>query len=84
MALGNNIIIRLREAKVTMTSVERQVAEYVEAHLSSVPSLSVKQLAQASRTSEASVIRFCKSVGCRGYREFALALSSTLGPMEED
>lgn len=84
MALSNNIIIRLREAKVTMTPVEKQVAEYVEAHLSSVPSLSVKQLAQASRTSEASIIRFCKSLGCRGYRDFALALSSTLGSMEED
>lgn len=84
MALSNNIIIRLREAKVTMTPVEKQVAEYVEAHLYNVPSLSVKELAQASRTSEASIIRFCKSVGCRGYREFALALSSTLGSMEED
>lgn len=84
MALSNNIIIRLREAKVTMTPVEKQVAEYVEAHLSDVPSLSVKELAQASRTSEASIIRFCKSVGCRGYRDFALALSSTLGSMEED
>lgn len=84
MGLNNNIVIRLREAKANMTPVEKLVAKYVEAHLSEVPALSVMQLAKASRTSEASIIRFCKTLGCRGYREFVLALSSTLGSMEDD
>lgn len=84
MASNNNILIRLREAKATMTPVEKLAAEYVETHLLTVPSLSVKQLAKASNTSEASIIRFYKTLGYRGYREFVLSLSSALGSMEDD
>lgn len=83
MPQSNPVEIRIRDAKPTMTRVERTVAEYVEPRLNAVKGMSIKQLAQNSRTSEASVLRFCKTLGYRGYRDFILNLSAALGSMEE-
>lgn len=66
-----------------MTPVECQIADYISAQLASVSGLSIKQLAQSIQTSEASVLRFCKTLGYKGYRDFALNLSAALGAMEE-
>ena len=63
MAPSNSVELRIRDAKPTMTRVERAVAEYVEPRLAMVRGMSIKQLAQNSRTSEASVLRFCKTLG---------------------
>lgn len=79
MSQSNSVEIRIRDAKPTMTRVERTVAEYVEPRLSAVKAMSIKQLAHASHTSEASVLRFCKTLGYRGYRDFTLSLSAALG-----
>ncbi len=79
MAQSNSVEIRICDAKPTMTRVERAVAEYVESHLDAVRGMSIKQLARNSRTSEASVLRFCKTLGYKGYRDFALSLSAALG-----
>ena len=84
MAQSNPVEIRLREAKNTMTRTERAVAEYVETRLSAIPSMSINELARRSKTSEASVLRFCKALGYRGYRDFVLSLSSALGSGEEE
>ncbi len=79
MAPSNKVAIRIRDAKPTMTRVERAVAEYVEPRLDRVKAMSIKQLAQSSKTSEASVLRFCKTLGYQGYRDFILSLSAALG-----
>ena len=84
MAPSNSVELRIRDAKPTMTRVERAVAEYVEPRLAMVRGMSIKQLAQNSRTSEASVLRFCKTLGYSGYRDFSLSLSAALGSERED
>lgn len=83
MPQSNPVEIRIRDAKPTMTRVERTVAEYVEPRLAAVRGMSIKQLAKSSCTSEASVLRFCKTLGYQGYRDFILSLSAALGSMEE-
>jgi DNA-binding MurR/RpiR family transcriptional regulator len=80
---SNQVVLRLEDAKPTMTRTEKMVASYVEERLSKIPAMSIKQLAKQSGTSEASVLRFCKVLGYRGYREFTLSLSAALGSIEE-
>lgn len=82
MLPSNDVEIRIRGAKPSMTRKERAVAEYVENNLSAVKSLPIKQLAVKSGTSEASVMRFCKMLGYAGYRDFILNLSAALGAHE--
>lgn len=83
MLQSNPVEIRLRDAKVSMTRTERAVAEYVEAHLNNIPAMPINELAKRSGTSEASVLRFCKTLGYRGYRDFTISLSAALGTAEE-
>ncbi len=80
---SNHVEIRLQDAKPTMTRTERLVAEYVERRLKDIPTMSIKQLAKRSGTSEATVLRFCKALGYRGYRDFTLNLSAALGSAKE-
>lgn len=63
--------------------MERTIEEYVFANKDQIPHLSVKGLAQKSHTSDASVLRFCKTLGYRGYRDFIVAVSAALGSADK-
>jgi len=84
MAIHNNILIKIRDMRDSLTPVEKLVADYVLANVEEVPHLSVKALAQLSKTSDASVLRFCKTMGYSGYRSFIVSISASLGSMEEE
>jgi len=84
MAINDNILIKIREMKISLTPVERLVAEYILANTEDIPHLSIKNLAQASKTSDASVLRFCKTMGYSGYRSFIVSISASLGSRDEE
>ncbi len=79
MEKSNQIELVISDAYISMTNTEKVVADYVMQNLELVPSLSIKELAKNSGTSEASVLRFCKTVGYKGYRDFTIRLSGALG-----
>lgn len=84
MAIHDNILIKIRDMKDSLTPVERMVAEYILGNLEEIPHLSIKSLAQQSKTSDASVLRFCKTRGYDGYRNFIVSISASLGSMDEE
>ncbi|TJY42305.1 MurR/RpiR family transcriptional regulator [Cohnella pontilimi] len=84
MAIHDNILIKIRDMKDSLTPVERMVAEYIIANTEEIPHLSIKSLAQLSKTSDASVLRFCKTLGYNGYRSFIVSISASLGSMDDD
>lgn len=84
MAINDNVLIKIRDRKDSLTPVERQVAEYILANKEEIPHLSIKSLAQGSRTSDASVLRFCKTLGYGGYRSFIVSISASLGSMDAE
>lgn len=84
MSLLNNALLKIREMRESMTPVERRVADYVLENAEEIPHLSIKNLALASGTSDASVLRFCKTLGYAGYRSFIVNLSASLGSMDEE
>jgi len=84
MSVSDNILLKLREIKESLTPVERMISDYVLENASEVPRLSIKALSAKSKTSDASVLRFCKTMGYSGYREFIISISSTLGSRDED
>ncbi|WP_274365698.1 MurR/RpiR family transcriptional regulator [Paenibacillus thermotolerans] len=84
MAIQNNVLLKIRDMKTSLTPVERMVAEYVLENTEEVPHLSIKSLAQLSKTSDASVLRFCKTMGYTSYRSFIVSLSASLGSMEDE
>lgn len=82
--INSNVLIKIREMKDSLTPVERLVAEFILANTEEVPHLSIKSLAQMSKTSDASVLRFCKTMGYSGYRQFIVSISASLGSMDEE
>lgn len=84
MSIHDNILIKIRDMKDSLTPVERTVAEYVLANLEEIPHLSIKNLAQLTKTSDASVLRFCKTMGYSGYRSFIVSISASIGSMDDE
>ncbi|GIO40053.1 MurR/RpiR family transcriptional regulator [Paenibacillus antibioticophila] len=84
MSLNDNILIKIREMRESFTPVERLVGDYILENTEEIPHLSIKELAQSSKTSDASVLRFCKTMGYSGYRNFIVSISASLGSRDED
>lgn len=84
MSINDNVLIKIREMKDSLTPVERMVADYILENTSDIPHLSIKELSQASKTSDASVLRFCKTMGYSGYRNFIVSISASLGSRDDE
>jgi RpiR family transcriptional regulator, carbohydrate utilization regulator len=57
---------------------EKKVAGYVLKHYESVLNQSIASVAAKSKVSEPTVIRFCRSIGCKGFQDFKIQLASSL------
>lgn len=84
MSLNDNVLIKIRDMRESFTPVERLVGDYILENTEEIPHLSIKELAQSSKTSDASVLRFCKTMGYSGYRNFIVSISASLGSRDED
>lgn len=57
---------------------EKKVADYIIAHPSEVIEMSIAELAAQCDASQATVMRFCKKVGCTGFYQFKIRLAGEL------
>ena len=62
-----------------LSRAERAVGEWVLLHPEQTTSASVAEIAAAAGISEPTVIRFCRSVGADGFRDFKLRLAASAG-----
>ena len=72
-----SILTTISDAYYSLTVSEKKAADYVTAHLAEVQSMSISELAAACDIAEATVSRFCRSLGCKGYNDFKLAVAKT-------
>ena len=63
---------------------EQKVGRYILDPSNNVMGLSVEQLSNNSGASKAAVIRFCKTLGYKGYRDFALQLTTEVAMDNKD
>lgn len=76
-------LLRLRSARELFKPAEAAVAEFVLARPERVLQMSVSEVARDSGVGEATVIRFCRAAGYKGYQEFKLRLAQDLvAPVE--
>lgn len=78
-SVGQDLLALLESARSEMTLSEHRIATYVLQNPENATSSSITKLAQISGVSEASVVRFCRSLKFSGYPEFRLALAADLG-----
>ncbi|MGI5947403.1 MAG: MurR/RpiR family transcriptional regulator [Lachnospiraceae bacterium] len=81
--VNNNVLVQLRELRNSLTPVGKQLADFILDDPKAILTMPIKTLAQKSRTSDAAVIRFCKSLGFDGYRSFIVSISATLAASKD-
>ncbi|PGS48417.1 MurR/RpiR family transcriptional regulator [Bacillus sp. AFS041924] len=77
MSIGE-IVSRIESAMPKLTQAEQKVASFVLSSPNEVMFMSVQELAAQSNSSSASVVRFCRSMGLKGFPELKVALSADL------
>lgn len=74
--MSNSLIFQIHFKLLTLSEAEQAVANYVLAHTKEVVYLSTQELAKRSGVSNATITRFCKSVGAKGFPDLKIMLSS--------
>src|SRR5699024_10241153 len=67
----------------SLTAAEARVARVVNEDPAAVAELTITALAEAAETSEATVIRFCRSLGLNGHRQLRLRAAQTIARQDE-
>lgn len=75
---GSAILTQIRRSRAEFSPAEQRVADLVLAKPRSVLSDPIHDIALAAQVSQPTVIRFCRSVGCKGLSDFKLRLASGL------
>lgn len=65
-----------------LTRSETKVADYILRHKHQIHLQSISELASACEVSEATISRFCHSVGCASFNEFKLAIVHAISSNE--
>lgn len=68
------IVSKIESQLSRFTQAEKKVASYIVNHAELIPTMTTKQISKQSGASEASVVRFCKSIGMSSFQAFKLAL----------
>lgn len=72
------ILNQIRRARPNLSPAEQRVADLVLRQPRSALNDPIAQLAKAADVSQPTVIRFCRSLGCKGLSDFKLRLASSL------
>lgn len=70
-----NTISHLRNTYSTFRPAERKVADVILEHPEQVVHLSITELAHQANVSDATVVKFCKRLGYKGFQEFKILLA---------
>lgn len=73
--MDSSILTKMKQAIDSFTVSEQKIAKYILSNLNEAANLSIVEMAKKSETSEASVVRFCKTLGLKGYQDLKIALS---------
>jgi DNA-binding MurR/RpiR family transcriptional regulator len=75
MSDHENLLLKLRQEASGYSPTQQKLGEFVLQDPAKVLYLTITELARESETSEASVTRLCRALGCKGYTEFKMALA---------
>lgn len=75
-----NVMVDIQVSYNQFTKTEKKIADYILKNSGKVLFMSITELSEECKVAEASVHRFCRKLGAKGYQEFKMKLSlSQLG-----
>ncbi|MBT2661994.1 MurR/RpiR family transcriptional regulator [Bacillus sp. ISL-45] len=75
---GKNVIVKINAIYSSLSSKEKTVADYILNNTQEIIHLSITEFSEHASVAEATIFRFCKRLGFRGYQAFKIALASEL------
>ena len=75
-AVTPNVFDTISQSYYELTAAEKRAADYVLKHRDKAQYLSIGELAEESGVAEATVSRFCRRLGYKGYNAFKLAIAN--------
>lgn len=76
--MTGNILELITEQYQSLTPSNRKLANYILANTRETQYMSISSLAECSGVSEATITRFCRSLGLSGYNSLKLALAKSV------
>ena len=80
---GSNLILDIQLSYNQFTKTEKKIADYIIKNMNRVLFMSITELSESCGVADASVHRFCRTMGVKGYQEFKMKLSLSVTPEDE-
>ena len=80
---GSSLILDIQLSYNQFTKTEKKIADYVVQNTNKVLFMSITELSESCGVADASVHRFCRTMGVKGYQEFKMKLSLSATSEEE-
>ncbi|CAI1856644.1 MurR/RpiR family transcriptional regulator [Serratia proteamaculans] len=78
MGVEIDIISRITERFIELSSAEKRIAQFILDDAEAVTALPIAELARQANVSQASITRFAKALGCRDVRDLKVKLAQSL------
>ncbi|MDE5910558.1 MAG: MurR/RpiR family transcriptional regulator [Lachnospiraceae bacterium] len=78
----SNLLMDIQLSYNQFTKTEKKIADFVIGNVDRVLFMSITDLAESCSVADASVYRFCRSIGAEGYQDFKMKLSLSVSPDE--
>lgn len=76
--MSRMVLTKINQGMNSFTPSEKKIAKYILENPQEAMKLSAAEMAKKSKTSVASVIRFCKTLGLAGYQDLKLGISMSI------
>lgn len=83
-ASGESVVVKISNDYYNLTASEKKAADYVLSHLRESQFMSISELAEASGVAEATISRFSRQLGYKGFNAFKLALANSTAHVRRD
>ena len=72
----DKVSLKIRMLYDTLGAAEKKIADWIEENPGKIISLSIVELAEQCKCSEATIVRFSKKIGLEGYQDLKISLAS--------
>ncbi len=81
---GEDVIVRIRSLLPSLPPAEQRVGQAISSDPEAAARLTISELARLAETSEATVVRFCRSIEMPSYADLRIAVATWAGRADAD
>jgi RpiR family transcriptional regulator, carbohydrate utilization regulator len=75
---SGDVLSRIEQLRGELSKSEKRVVEFLMRDMQNFTRLNVKEVAQGASVSEPTVVRFCRRVGCEGFKDLKIRIVQDL------